>query len=81
MKIKYEIKQIKSLLHVTKREELETLVRIFTIDDCFTPDQFTFLPTVEKEKIEKKINEFIDSHRLEDGSFQIIFEDDFFVIK
>lgn len=79
-KTTYEIFPIVSSFQVSRYLDFKRLLRLFTIDDCFTEEEFKALSEEEKNVIDDKIEAFIAQCKQQDGSYILICEDDYFIL-
>ncbi len=77
--IPYEIVPTQSSFKVESYEDFRALVRLFTIDDCYLPEEYSALTAVEKKAIDDKIDAFIANCEQSDGSYTFIDEDVYIV--
>lgn len=61
-------------------EDFRALVRLFTLDDCYFPGDYSALSDREKAAIDQKIELYITSCKQPDGSYEFIDEDVYIVI-
>ncbi len=77
--IPYELVPIQSVFKVENYEDFRALVRLFTIDDCYLPEEYSALAVVEKKAIDDKIDAFISNCEQPDRSYIFIDEDVYIV--
>jgi hypothetical protein len=54
---------------------------LFTIDDCFSPEEFNKLSEVQKKHVHIKIDNFIKNCRQPDGNYILFCEEDYIVLQ
>lgn len=77
LQIPYNVTSYAALLKSSDFEKVRELVRLYTICDCFTPEQYEGLSEGEKAAIDVKIDRFIDSCKKTDGNYLIYFDTDY----
>lgn len=64
----------------TNEKYFTKLVKMFAIDDCFTPIEYQKLSRYKKTKIQEKIEHFIKINKNKAGKFKFLTEEDYIVI-
>lgn len=77
--IPYEFIPIQSIFKVQNLKDFRALIRLFTIDDCYLPEEYNILTKAEKKAIEDKIDSFIENCLQPDGSYLFIDEDAYII--
>lgn len=77
--ISYELVPNQSVFKIENYEDFRALVRLFTIDDCYLPEEYNDLTVAEKKAIDDKIDAFISNCEQPDGSYVFIDEDVYIV--
>lgn len=80
LSILYELTAVQSVFKVQNYDEFRALVRLFTIDNCYLPDEYRVLSDGEKKEIDQKIEDYIATCRLPNGSYEFVDEDAYIVI-
>ncbi len=73
--ISYELVPVQSVFKVQNYEDFRALVRLFTLDDCYLPEEYFALSARDREEIEQKIDEYVVTCRQSDGSYEFYDED------
>ncbi len=73
--ISYELFPVQSIFKVSNYADFRALVRLFTLDDCFLPEEYTELDDSVKVSIDQKIEAYIAMCKQPDGSFEFLDED------
>jgi hypothetical protein len=80
LNMRYEKTETKCTFNASNYKDFHRLIQLFTIEDCYTPEQFATLSEDKKTSIEEKISQFIQKCKQPDESYQLVFEDAYFVI-
>ena len=80
LNISYELILVQSIFKVSSYDDFRALVRLFTIDDCYLPQNYLILSDQEKKLIDQKIDNYILTCKLPDGSYEFIEEDVYILI-
>lgn len=78
--IAYELMPIQSVFKVEDYEDFRALVRLFTIEDCYLPEEYSALTVAEKKAIDDRIDAFISNCEQPDGSYIFMDEDMYIVL-
>ncbi len=78
--ISYDLIPIQSIFRVKNYEDFRALVRLFTLDDCYFPDEYQSLSDHEKELIDQRIEKYIVTCKQSDDSYEFIDEDAYILI-
>lgn len=78
--IPYDLFFVQSLFTVPSYEDFRALVRLFTIDDCYLPQDYRTLSDSEKALIDEKIDNYIITCRQPDGTYKFADEDTYIVL-
>ncbi|HSW71912.1 MAG TPA: methyltransferase domain-containing protein [Chlamydiales bacterium] len=80
LKILYELIPVQSRFTVPDYQDFKSVVRLFTLDDCFLPKEYDALSKDARDAVEKKIEEYISSCKLADGAYEFFDEDVYLLI-
>jgi SAM-dependent methyltransferase len=78
--LQYDVFLVKSNFKTKKREDFEKVFRLFTLDNCFAPEEFNKLTAKQKLSIERKIRSYVDSCRKADGTYVANWDDAYIVV-
>lgn len=73
--ISYDLIPVQSVFRVENYEDFRALVRLFTIDDCYLPDEYQSLSDNERKLIDQRIEDYIATCKQSDGSYEFMDED------
>lgn len=79
-KIPYDLIPVQSTFRVKEYNDFRALVRLFTIDDCYLPEEYQALNALEKNLIDQKIDEYIATCKKSDDSYEFFDEDVYILI-
>ena len=79
--IKYDVSCVSAVFKYPNRKGFKKVVQTFTIDNCFSPEEFKQLSTNKKQQVYKKIDEYIDRCKQSDGSYKTTWQDGYVVSK
>lgn len=81
LNISYKRTSLTSLLRSNNIEDVRQIVRIYSIIDCFTPQQFDALSKEEQDLIYTKIDSFIETCLRPDGYYEVYFDNDYIILQ
>jgi len=81
LNISYQLIPTQSVFRVHNYSDFRALVRLFTLDDCYLPEEYAALSDAEKASIDQKIEECITLCKQPDGSFEFSDEDAYILIQ
>lgn len=78
--IKYNLIKYNTTFRTNDYDRFKCLLKLFVIDDCFSPEEYKNFDEDKKNYIEEKINEYIKTCKIDD-EYIYVEDDDFIIIE
>ncbi len=72
--------RVKSIYKFNNKKKILSLMKLFVIDDCFTPEEYKLISPKQKKLIEQKIENFVDKNKKNDNRYEFTLEEDYITI-